>query len=206
MVVRQVCLTIEGIMAGTVERVDKRRHIVETAYALFKQDGFHATGIDRIIAEADVAKMTMYRNFPSKDDLIVAALDHRAEKFDVMLDRLAAAAGKPAEKIAVIFDWYERWFESPDFHGCLFAHAVAEFGEASHPVFQAAVAQKNNFRRRLRKILEEIMSRDRAENAATTLLMLIEGATLLAQMGQGKAAMRSARQAARDIMSSGKRR
>ncbi|HVI90790.1 MAG TPA: TetR/AcrR family transcriptional regulator [Dongiaceae bacterium] len=193
-------------MARTAERVDKRQHTVETAYALFKRDGFHATGIDRIIAEADVAKMTMYRNFPSKDDLIVAALDHRAEKFDAMLDRLAASVGKPAEKIAVIFDWYERWFDSPDFHGCLFAHAVAEFGDPSHPVFQAAMAQKDNFRRRLRKILEEIMSRDRAENAATTLLMLIEGATLLAEMGQGKAALRSARQAARDIMSVGKRR
>lgn len=193
-------------MAGTAGRVDKRQHIVETAYALFKRDGFHATGIDRIIAEADVAKMTMYRNFPGKDDLIVAALNHRAEKFDAMLDRLAAGAGKPAEKVAVIFDWYERWFDSPDFHGCLFAHAVAEFGQPSHPVFQAATAQKNNFRRRLRKILEEVMSRDQAENAATALLMLIEGATLLAEMGQGKAAMRSARQAARDIMSAGKKR
>ncbi len=47
--------------------VEKRRHIVETAYSLFKRDGFHATGIDKIIAEADVAKMTMYRHFPSKD-------------------------------------------------------------------------------------------------------------------------------------------
>jgi AcrR family transcriptional regulator len=203
---RQTCLITEGIMAGTAERVDKRRHIVETAYALFKRDGFHATGIDRIIAEADVAKMTMYRNFPSKDELIVAALDHRAAKFDAMLDRLAAAAGKPAEKIAAILDWYERWFERPDFHGCLFAHAVAEFGDPAHPVFRAAMAQKDNFRRRLRKILEGIMSRERAENAATTLLMLIEGATLLAEMGQGKAAMRGARQAARDVMAAGKRR
>jgi AcrR family transcriptional regulator len=185
---------------------DKRQHIVETAYALFKRRGFHATGIDKIIAEADVAKMTMYRNFPSKDDLIVAALNDRAGKFDAMLNRLAAAPGRPVEKIGVIFDWYERWFESPDFHGCLFAHAVAEFGEKSHPVFQAAMAQKDNLRRRLRKILEDMMSRDRAESAATTLLMLIEGATLLAEMGQGKAALRSVRQAARDIIDAGKKR
>ncbi|RWX58770.1 TetR/AcrR family transcriptional regulator, partial [Mesorhizobium sp. M4B.F.Ca.ET.089.01.1.1] len=65
----------------------KRQHVVDTAYALFKRDGFHATGIDRIIAEADIAKMTMYRNFPSKDELIVAVLDHRARRFERQLDR-----------------------------------------------------------------------------------------------------------------------
>ncbi|TGT02575.1 TetR family transcriptional regulator, partial [Mesorhizobium sp. M8A.F.Ca.ET.213.01.1.1] len=66
----------------------KSQHVVDTAYALFKRDGFHATGIDRIIAEADIAKMTMYRNFPSKDELIVAVLDHRARRFERQLDRL----------------------------------------------------------------------------------------------------------------------
>ena len=55
--------------------IDKRLHVVETAYALFKRAGFHATGIDRIIAEADVAKMTMYRHFPSKDDLFAGIRD-----------------------------------------------------------------------------------------------------------------------------------
>ncbi|RUZ92526.1 TetR/AcrR family transcriptional regulator, partial [Mesorhizobium sp. M7A.F.Ca.US.003.02.2.1] len=68
---------------------DKRQHVVETAYVLFKRAGFHATGIDRIIAEADVAKMTMYRHFPSKDELIVEVLDYRAMRFDRQLDRLA---------------------------------------------------------------------------------------------------------------------
>ena len=53
----------------------KRQHVVDTAYSLFKRNGYHATGIDRIIAEADIAKMTMYRHFPSKTDLIVAVLD-----------------------------------------------------------------------------------------------------------------------------------
>ncbi|TIS00496.1 MAG: helix-turn-helix transcriptional regulator, partial [Mesorhizobium sp.] len=54
----------------------KRQHVVDTAYSLFKRDGFHATGIDRIIAEANIAKMTMYRHFPAKDELIVAVLEH----------------------------------------------------------------------------------------------------------------------------------
>lgn len=181
-------------------RSDKRRHIVETAYGLFKRGGFHATGIDRIIAEADVAKMTMYRNFPSKDGLIVEVLNYRAARFERQLDQLAAEAGTPEQKIGTIFDWYKRWFRSPDFHGCLFAHALAEFGNPAHPVFLAVVTQKQGLRRRMRQILEDIMPTDRAERTAATLLMLIEGATLMAEMGQGDEAIRDAKAAASCLM------
>src|SRR6185436_12286263 len=120
-------------MPSTQIHTDKRQHIVETAYALFKHVGYHATGIDRIIAESNVAKMTMYRHFPGKDGLIVEVLQYRAKRFDAQLDRLAERATTPRQKIGTIFDWYERWFRSDDFHGCLFAHALAEFGDPGHP-------------------------------------------------------------------------
>ncbi|WP_371077682.1 MULTISPECIES: TetR/AcrR family transcriptional regulator [unclassified Sinorhizobium] len=179
---------------------EKRQHIIETAYGLFKRFGFHATGIDRIIAEAEVAKMTMYRHFPSKDGLIVEVLDWRWERFERQLDRLVEAAETPEQKIATIFDWYERWFDSPDFHGCLFQHALAEFGDPTHPVFAAVTRQKTALNRRMREILAESMPKDRAESIAMALFLLIEGATLLAQMGQAKAAMRDARSAAASIL------
>ena len=175
---------------------EKRQHILETAYGLFKRDGFHATGIDRIIAEADVAKMTMYRHFPSKDGLIVEVLDWRMGRFEHQLDQLAEAGGTPEAKIEKIFDWYGSWFQSPDFHGCLFAHALAEYGDPTHAVFNAATDQKNSLRRRIREIVGDALPQDRAEGVATALLMLIEGATLLAQMGQGETAIRDARKAA----------
>lgn len=175
---------------------EKRQHILETAYGLFKRDGFHATGIDRIIAEADVAKMTMYRHFPSKDGLIVEVLDWRMERFEHQLDQLAEAGGTPEAKIEKIFDWYGSWFQSPDFHGCLFAHALAEYGDPTHAVFKAATDQKNSLRRRIREIVGDALPQERAEGVATVLLMLIEGATLLAQMGQGETAIRDARKAA----------
>ncbi|PBB28440.1 MULTISPECIES: TetR/AcrR family transcriptional regulator [unclassified Mesorhizobium] len=184
---------------------DKRQHVIETAYALFKRAGFHATGIDRIIAEADVAKMTMYRHFPSKDELIVAVLDHRARRFDDQLDQLAQKSITPEQKIAEIFDWHGRWFRSPDFHGCLFAHALAEFGDPGHPVFEAVARQKNGLRQRMRSILSEVMPRGRAENVATTLSMLIEGATLMAQMGQADTALREARKTALDVVAASRR-
>lgn len=178
----------------------KRQHVVDTAYSLFKRDGFHATGIDRIIAEANIAKMTMYRHFPAKDELIVAVLEHRAARFERQLDRLAATADTAEAKILTILDWHERWFRDPDFHGCLFAHALAEFGDPDHPVFKAASRQKKGLRARLRAILEEEMPPERAEGVATALLMLIEGATLLAQMGEADAAIANARKAASAIL------
>jgi AcrR family transcriptional regulator len=187
-------------MSPLPARPDKRQHIVQTAYRLFKQAGFHATGIDRIIAEADVAKMTMYRNFPSKDGLIVEVLDDRARRFERQLDQLAEQAGTPEQKIGTIFDWYARWFRSPDFHGCLFAHALAEFGDPGHPVFDAVLAQKDGLRRRMARILADIMPGERAESTASVLLMLIEGATLLAEIGQGDAAIGNARATALSLI------
>lgn len=174
----------------------KRQHIIETAYRLFKRDGLHATGVDRIIAEAGVAKMTMYRHFQSKDDLIVEVLTWRQQRFDDQLDRLADKAATPDEKIATIFDWYENWFQSPGFHGCLFQHSLAEYGMPGHVVFEAVARQKLGLKQRMRAILTETMPADQAEGAASTLLMLIEGATLLAHMGQGEAAIENARAAA----------
>ena len=189
-------------MSVAYGNADKRRHIVETAYVLFKRHGFHATGIDRIIADAQIAKMTMYRHFPSKDGLIVAVLDHRASRFERQLDRLAERVATPEQKIMTIFDWYERWFQRPDFHGCLFAHALAEFGDPDHAVFKAALGQKNSLKQRMRLILEPTVAGPSAEGIAATLLMLLEGATLLAQMGQGATAIAEAKRAALKLLRS----
>lgn len=179
---------------------EKRQHILEAAYTLFKRDGFHATGIDRIIAEADIAKMTMYRHFPSKDGLIVEVLNWRTDRFNRQLERLSETGMTPDEKIMAIFDWHERWFDSPDFHGCLFQHALAEFGGRDHVVFKAVMRQKHDLQDRIRATLAQTMPEDRAPHLATTLFMLIEGATMLAQMGQGRAAIDSARKVAVDLL------
>lgn len=187
-------------MALRADAAEKRQHIVQTAYSLFKRVGFHATGIDRIIAEAEVAKMTMYRHFPNKDGLIVEVLDWRADRSARQLDRLSEAATTPEQKIATIFDWYEHWFDSPDFHGCLFQHALAEFGNPEHPVFKAVVRQKDGLKRRMTEILGATMPTAQAESMASALFMMIEGATLLAQMGRGNAAIQDVRQAAARIL------
>lgn len=179
---------------------NKRQHIIETAYGLFRDNGYHATGIDRIIAEANVAKMTMYRHFPAKDELIIAVLNDRATRFEAQLDDLAQTVMTPAAKISTIIDWYDRWFHRPDFHGCLFAHALAEFGETGHPVSGAVAAQKEGFRQRLQLIFSEALPEEQAEVTATALFMLFEGATLLAHMGHKEAALTNLRAASATIL------
>ena len=187
-------------MPATYGDLEKRQQIVETAYRLFRRGGFHATGIDRIIAEANVAKMTMYRHFPSKEGLIVEVLAWRARRFERQLDRLAERGGSVERRIVGILDWYDRWFRSPDFHGCLFAHALAEYADPAHAVFKAAAEQKASLKRRLHAILEERTAADRAASTASALLMMIEGATLLAQAGQGERAIEDVRRAALSLL------
>lgn len=190
-------------MKSAVKKINKRQVVVQTAYDLFKRHGFHATGIDRIIAEADVAKMTMYRNFPTKDDLIAEVLNWRARRFRDQLDRLTSRETTVPAKILAIFDWYGRWFEGPEFHGCLFAHAIAEFGDPEHPVFKAASSQKAELRDYMSDILSAELPPDASDDVATAFLMLVEGATLLAQLGKGKEAIENARKAAMRLLEQG---
>ncbi|WP_312858775.1 TetR/AcrR family transcriptional regulator [Rhizobium sp. BK377] len=196
---------MDSVMPSRPIAVEKRQHIIETAYILFKRDGFHATGIDRIIAEAEVAKMTMYRHFPSKDGLIVEVLNWRTDRFKRQLDRLSETAMTPDEMIMAVFDWHERWFESPDFHGCLFQHALAEFPERDHAVYLAVMRQKQDLQGRIREIVAQSMPEGRVPYIAMTLFMLIEGAMFLAQMGQGKEAIDNARKVAADLLAARRR-
>lgn len=189
-------------MGLRADAAKNRQQIIETAYRLFKSGGFHATGIDKIIAEAGVAKMTMYRHFPSKEALIIEVLNWRAGCFNQQLDQLAGVPTTPEATVEAILDWHERWFDSQEFRGCTFQHALGEFGDPAHPVFEAAACQKLGVQRRLREILARSLPEDRAGQIATALFMLIEGATVLAHMGQAKMAISTARAAAAGILAS----
>ncbi|MDJ0935396.1 MAG: helix-turn-helix domain-containing protein, partial [Kiloniellales bacterium] len=106
----------------------RRDHLVDTAAKLFARHGFHATGIDRILAEAGVAKMTLYKHFRSKDELILAALRRRDEEFrNWFRRRVEARADAPRARLLAVFDVLAEWFEQPDFAGCTFVAAAAEF-------------------------------------------------------------------------------
>src|SRR3954462_9993225 len=109
-----------GTEAAAAGRQSARERILETAYELFSRHGTRAVDVDRIIAECGIAKMTLYRNFPSKDELILAFLERRDERWTrAWLQAEAQRRGAtPAQQLLAIFDTFEGWFARDDFEGC----------------------------------------------------------------------------------------
>jgi AcrR family transcriptional regulator len=117
----------------------KRDHLMATAWWLFYRDGFRAVGIDLILAEAGVAKMTLYNHFASKEELIVALLEKRDRELRASIVATVEAAGKsPTKRLLAVFDWLEDWFGGADFNGCVFIRALSEYPEATHAIHRTA--------------------------------------------------------------------
>lgn len=121
----------------------KREQLIDAATAVFNERGYHAAGIDTILARAGVAKMTLYKHFRSKDELILAALRRKDERFRRWLvDEVERRATDPRDRLLAIFDTAADWFVQPDFRGCLFVRASGEFTGADDPV-RAACHEHN---------------------------------------------------------------
>jgi AcrR family transcriptional regulator len=138
-------------------RQSARERILDTAYVLFSQHGTRAVGVDRIIAECGIAKMTLYRNFPSKDDLILAFLELREERWTrAWLQAEAQRRGAtPAERLLAIFDTFAGWFAREDFEGCSFINVMLEIDDTDNAVRQATVRHLSDIRGFVRGLAEE---------------------------------------------------
>jgi AcrR family transcriptional regulator len=159
-----------------------RRRILDTASRLFYRDGFHAVGIDTIIAESGVAKMTLYRHFPSKDDLIAAYLEESNRTFWEWLEgAMAADAGAPRRQLLAVFEEVEVLATSPSCLGCTFQGAAAEFPDLDHPGHRVALAHKQAVLARLRILAVDAGARD-PEGLANGLLLLMDGAFVASRM------------------------
>ncbi len=176
--------------------LSRRDHLVETALALFIREGFHATGIDGILAQAGVAKMTLYNHFKSKDELILAALRLRDERFrDWLVKAVEERAEKPRGRLLALFGAIDEWINQPDFSGCAFINVSAEYGRPDHPIHRIAAEHKRLVRDYIRKIAAEAGAAD-ADNLADVLHLLIEGAIVSAHVSGQRDAAKLARRAA----------
>ena len=166
---------------ATVEPTStKRAHLLATARRLFYRDGFRVVGIDTLLAEAQVAKMTLYNHFASKEELIVAVIEQLDQEVQTAVGEAVAAAGRsPAKRLAAVFGWLGTWFESDDFKGCAFIRALSEYPEPSHPIHQAAWRHKCALNSLLRNIATDAGARHPAE-LADALSLLVDGAILAA--------------------------
>ena len=178
----------------------KRDHLVETALSLFCRDGFHATGIDKILAEAGVAKMTLYKHFKSKDELILAVLRRRDEQFrNGFMRDVERAGGSPRLRLLAMFDVIGDWFKGRGFSGCTFINASAEFADKDDPIHAAAAEHQRLILAYIRR-LADASGVDGAEQLARHLFLLIQGAIVAAFVMNDKDAARSAKKAAEILL------
>lgn len=180
-----------------IRKSDARRRIVETAERLFYAEGVRAVGIDRIVAEAEVAKMSLYNHFGSKDDLILAALQYREEKFDAMFEKWMKRHVKAGmDRLESFFAALKDWFKSSGFRGCMFINACAELADAGHAGSKFAAQHKERFHEMLKQILIECAGTKTADATAPAISLLVEGAIVTAVMEQSPKPADVARDAA----------
>lgn len=156
-----------------------KERVLDTAGTLFYRDGFLAVGVDTIVRESGVAKMTLYRHFASKDDLIVAYLERSNEQFWAWFDS-KLGHGNARDQIHALFDAVGELADAPSCAGCPFQHAANDF-PASHPAHVIAHQHKRVVIQRLSDLCAEAGLAD-ADALGAQLLLLMDGAFIAARM------------------------
>lgn len=183
-------------MARTQETSEARKRILETADRLFYQHGIRAVGIDRIIAEAEVAKMSLYKYFPSKDDLILAALQYREENVLATISSAMERHSKRGQpKLRAFFAALKDWISSPGFRGCAFQNAAVELADPNHAGSKFAQDHKRRFSEFLMGLVAESIGKS-AKKVAPAVGLLVEGAIVTAVIYGSPDAVDVARDAA----------
>jgi AcrR family transcriptional regulator len=157
-----------------------RTRLLGTATKIFYAEGIHSVGIDRITAEAQVTRATLYRHFAGKEDLVLAYLDQAdrgiREQVAVAVESTPSAAGQVRAVARSLVDG----IRSPGFRGCAFLNAVAEYPDPAHPVHRAVLAHREWFLRTVTELLARAREGDAPAGAAGAagrhLVMLRDGA------------------------------
>jgi AcrR family transcriptional regulator len=162
------------------DRVDPyapaRERILLTAHALFYREGIRATGIDRVILEAGVTKVTFYRHFPSKNDLICAFLEHR---HTLWMAWFVEALGRHGSDVDALSAALAEWFNDPGFRGCAFINSVGELGGVVPEVLEISRRHKQDVVGAIAALLPP--SRQRLQQARA-LCVAMDGAIVRATL------------------------
>jgi AcrR family transcriptional regulator len=169
-----------------------RERVGRAAYELFSREGTAAVGVDAIIAKAGTAKMTLYRNFPSKTDLILDFLRRRERVWtEEWLQAESQRRGTtPAEQLLAIFDVFGEWFAKSDFEGCSFLTTMIETTGKDNSVYQASVQHLANIRHYLKGLAAAASIKD-ADSFARQWHILMKGSIMAAHEGDMHAAARA---------------
>ena len=169
-----------------------RERIDQTAYELFSRRAVRAVGVDEVVARSGVAKMTLYRHYPSKDELVLAFLRRREELWTRawLQAEVQRRADTPASRLLAIFDVFDKWFRRADFEGCSFINVLLEINPPEHPLRQASIAHLATIRVFLRQLATDAGVAD-ADAIARQWHILMKGSIIAAAEGDGQAALRA---------------
>jgi len=178
-----------GNQSGDEGQDSGRERVSRAAYELFSREGVRAVGVDAVIARAGTAKMTLYRNFPSKDDLILEFLRRREQIWtrEWLEAESLRRGGTPRDQLLAIFDVFGEWFSRPDFEGCSFLTTMIEINDSEHPVHKAAVEHLANIRGYIERLAAEAGIRD-VGSFARKWHILMKGSIMAAHEGDKAAA------------------
>ncbi|MET9323227.1 TetR/AcrR family transcriptional regulator [Streptomyces sp. NPDC003038] len=167
---------------------EARTRLLDAAEALFYAHGIQAVGMDRIRTESGVPLKRLYRVFPAKESLITAYLERRDRRWTAGLRDAVTGAPDP---VAAVFDWLADWFSEPDFRGCAFLNAYGELGTGPAGVLDVVRRHKAE----LHALLTDLAGPGH-ETLADQLMILVEGATVVAALNPGPEPAHRAREAA----------
>jgi len=177
-------------------RPTKRDELVQKALDAFYRNGFHATGMDMLVAETGISKTSMYKHFRTKDDLILAVLRLRDERFrNWLYRRMEELASSPRDQLIAMFDALGEWFKEQGFKGCMFIKASSEYQEPTNPIHMQSADHKRLLEQHFTQLAADA-GYGNPEVLARQLLLLKEGAMVTAHLGHTEAPAEDAKLAA----------
>lgn len=160
-----------------------RDRILDTASTLFYERGVRAVGVDLVVLEAAVAKTSLYRYFPTKDDLIVAFLEREDLAFWAQWDGVAAQSpDDPSAELDAHMRWIGERLARSNYRGCPQINVAAEFAEPEHPARQVSQRHMQALRSRLLDIAKRLQGVARPKQLAAQLALLVNGAFVSASL------------------------
>ncbi|NLR60531.1 TetR/AcrR family transcriptional regulator [Chitinophaga polysaccharea] len=184
------------------EKVKVRDRILNVATDLFYHQGFNQTGINQIIAEADIAIGSLYNHFPSKNDLLLAYLRKQEEEWFEGLEKFTQGISHPREKILKFID-YRIAQQQPDFYGCPFIKIIAEIGTQDQQVQQLVEGHKNRQRMLLQGLFQQLDYDGPVDKKllADNFFLMVEGATVNATISRNIKALEGVKKFIRKMIS-----
>jgi len=181
-------------------RPNKRDELVRKALQVFYRDGFHATGMDRLVVETGVSKTSMYKHFRTKEELILAVLRLRDENFrNWFVRRIEELADTPEDQLLAAFDALGEWFREDNFRGCMFIKAGAEYQDKDHPIHVQAAEHKRVLLEYFTALARKAGARN-PEKLGCQFLLLKEGAIVTAVLLKSCDPAQDAKEAAQVLL------